>query len=273
LCKIGLLDKELLVGIVTLTTDFGLKDGNVGVMKGVIWGIAPQVRIADLSHQITPQNVPEAALVVLRAAPYFPEGSVHVIVVDPGVGTDRRPIAAQLGTQYYVAPDNGVLTMLLERAEGSNETVEVVHLDKPQYWLKEISHVFHGRDIFAPSGGHLAAGVLLGDLGTPIRDPVRLRLPRPQRSASGWSGEVIHIDHFGNISTNIRIENMGEAPGATIHLCGMEIHGMVRTFGERPPNTLVALYGSTGNLIVSEVNGSAARRIGAQVGDPVEVDL
>jgi S-adenosylmethionine hydrolase len=261
------------VGVVTLTTDFGLKDGNVGVMKGVIWGIAPQVQIADLSHNITPQNVPEAALVVLRAASYFPAGSVHVIVVDPGVGTNRRPIAARLGSQYYVAPDNGVLTMLLERAENLGEAVEIVHLDKPQYWLKEISHVFHGRDIFAPSGGHLAAGVPLGDLGTPIQDALRLKLPRPQRSSTGWSGEVIHIDHFGNISTNIRVENMGEAPAATIRLRGTEIQGMVHTFGERAPGTLVALYGSTGNLIVSEVNGSAARRIGAQVGDPVEVNL
>jgi S-adenosylmethionine hydrolase len=261
------------VSVVTLTTDFGLKDGNVGVMKGVIWGIAPQVQIADLSHNITPQNVPEAALVVLRAAPYFPTGSVHVIVVDPGVGTDRRPIAGRLGTQYYVAPDNGVLTMLLERAKGLNEAMEFVHLDKPQYWLKEVSHVFHGRDIFAPCGGHLAAGVPLGDLGTPIPDPIRLKISKPQRTATGWRGEVIHIDHFGNISTNIRVESMGEAPGATIHLRGIEIHGMVRTFGERAPGTLVALYGSTGNLIVCEVNGNAARHIGVRVGDPVEVEL
>jgi S-adenosylmethionine hydrolase len=265
--------KEIIVGFVTLTTDFGLKDGNVGVMKGVIWGIAPQAQIADLSHHITPQNVPEAALVVLRAAPFFPAGSVHVIVVDPGVGTDRRPIAARLGMQYYVAPDNGVLTMLLERSEGMNETVKVVHLDKPQYWLKEVSHVFHGRDIFAPCGGHLAAGEQLEALGSFIQDPVRLKLPKPQRTASGWSGEVIHVDHFGNISTNIRVENMGEAPGATIRLCETEIQGMVHTFGERPSGTLVALYGSTGNLIVSEVNGSAARRIGARVGDSVEVEL
>jgi S-adenosylmethionine hydrolase len=265
--------KEFIVSVVTLTTDFGLKDGNVGVMKGVIWGIAPQVQIADLSHNITPQNVPEAALVVLRAVPYFPAGSVHVIVVDPGVGTNRRPIAARLGMQYYVAPDNGVLTMLLERAEGLKEVVEFVHLDKPQYWLKEISHVFHGRDIFAPCGGHLAAGVPLGGLGTPIQDPVRLKLPRPQRTTTGWSGEVIHIDHFGNISTNIRVENMGEEPGAMIRLRGTEIQGMVRTFGERTPGTLVALYGSTGNLIICEVNGNAAKRISAQVGDPVEVEL
>jgi S-adenosylmethionine hydrolase len=263
----------VILSFVTLTTDFGLKDGNVGVMKGVIWGIAPQAQIADLSHNISPQNVAEAALILLRSTPYFPPNSIHVVVVDPGVGTERRPIAARLGEQLYVAPDNGVLTMLLERAEAEGQTTQFVHLDKPQYWLTEISHVFHGRDIFAPAGGHLAAGVPLEALGSPINDPLRLALPRPQRTHDGWRGEVIHIDHFGNVSSNIRIEHLGQAPRAIVHVCGVEIHGMVKTFGERPSGELVALYGSTGNLIFSVVNGSAARRLGAKVGDPVEVIL
>ena len=258
---------------VTLTTDFGLKDGNVGVMKGVIWQIAPHAQIADLSHNISPQNVAEAALILLRSTPYFPRDSVHVVVVDPGVGTDRRPIAARLGSQLYVAPDNGVLTLLIERAEQEQETIEFVHLDKPQFWLKEISHVFHGRDIFAPAGGHLAAGKALVEMGTPINDPVRLKLPKPQRTENGLRGEVIHIDHFGNISSNIRIENLGEVKEAIIRLCGTEIHGMVQTFGERPVGELVALYGSTGNLIVSVVNGSAAQRLEAGIVDEIEVTL
>ncbi len=261
------------MSFVTLTTDFGLKDGNVGVMKGVIWGIAHQAQIADLSHNISPQNVAEAALILLRSTPYFPPGSVHVVVVDPGVGTERRPIAARLGEQLYVAPDNGVLTLLLERAETDGQIVRFVHLDQPQYWRAEISHVFHGRDIFAPAGGHLAAGVALEALGSPIDDPVRLALPRPQRTSNVWRGEVIHIDHFGNVSSNIRVENLGDAPRVTVLVCGVEIHGMVKTFGERPSGELVALYGSTGNLIFSVVNGSAARRLEAQVGDPVEVIL
>lgn len=259
------------MSIVTLTTDFGLKDGNVGVMKGVILGIAPEAQIVDISHYISPQNVPEAALILLRSTPYFPGGTVHVIVVDPGVGTERRPIAARIGEQFFVAPDNGVLTMLLERAEERQEPVEIVHLDKPQFWLPEISHVFHGRDIFAPAGGHLAAGVALHELGTTIEDAIRLDLPKPERTSQGWRGQVIHIDHFGNISTNIRYEHLGEAPDATIRIAGTEIDGMVHTFGERPEGELVALYGSTGNLIVSVVNGSAAARLGAQVGDPIEV--
>ena len=258
---------------VTLTTDFGLKDGNVGVMKGVIWRIAPHAKIADLSHNIGPQNVAEAALILMRTTSYFPRDTVHVIVVDPGVGTERRPIAARLGSQLYVAPDNGVLTLLIQRAEQEKERIEFVHLDKPQFWLKEVSHVFHGRDIFAPIGGHLAAGKALVELGTSIDDPIRIQFPKPQRTENGMRGEIIHIDHFGNLSSNIRIEQLGEVKGAKFRLCGTEIHGMVQTFGERPVGELIALYGSSGNLIFSVVNGSAAKRLGAEIGDSVEVIL
>ncbi|MEW5872939.1 MAG: SAM-dependent chlorinase/fluorinase [Chloroflexota bacterium] len=256
-----------------MITDFGLKDGNVGVMKGVIWGIAPQAQIADLSHLIGPQNVPEAALILLRSAPYFPPGSIHVVVVDPGVGTARRPLAAQIGGRYFVGPDNGAISMWLERAESQGEPVRFVHLDRPQYWLPEVSHVFHGRDIFAPAAGHLAAGVALEALGAPVFDPIRLQLPQPERSAQGWRGELIHIDHFGNLASNIRAEHLQGRRAATVRLCGVNISSIVDTFGERPPGELVALLGSTGNLIVSVVNGSAAQRLQARVGDVIEVSF
>lgn len=262
---------EIKLGVITLLTDFGIKDGNVGVMKGVIWQIAPQVQIADLSHTVAPQNVSEAALILLRTAPYFPEGTVHVGVVDPGVGTQRRPIAARLGGQFFVGPDNGMLTMLLERTENLGLPVTFVHLNRPAYWLTEISHVFHGRDIFAPSAAHLANGVPLGDLGETIEDPVRLPLNLPQRTENGWQGEVIHIDHFGNVSSNIRIEHLGYPENVHVTLCGETIDGLVHTFGERQPGEVVALYGSTGNLIVSLVNGSAAEWLGAKLGDRVEL--
>ncbi len=259
--------------LITLLTDFGLKDGNVGVIKGVIWGLAPKAKIADLSHQISPQNVAEAALILVRSAPYFPPGTIHVIVVDPGVGTSRRPIIAQIGIHFYVCPDNGVLTMVLRRAEAEGESVRIIHADNPRYWLPEISHVFHGRDIFAPLAGHLANGVLLQDLGTPVDDPIRLTLPIPERTDYGWKGEVIHIDHFGNISANIRREQLGEPTHVQVQLRGFTIDGLVRTFSERPPGELVALYGSTGNLIISVVNGNAAQRLGARPGDPLEVKV
>jgi S-adenosylmethionine hydrolase len=261
--------------LITLMTDFGLKDGNVGVMKGVILGIAPLVQIVDISHLISPQNLPEAALILLRSAPYFPTDTIHVVVVDPGVGTARRPVAARLGRQYFVGPDNGVITLLLEHAERLGWPVEFVHLDRPQYWLPEVSHVFHGRDIFAPAAAHLAAGVPLTELGTPIGDALRLALPRPERTTSGWRGEIIHIDHFGNLASNIRLEHLPDWQPApekwVVRLGGVEIRGLVKTFGERPAGELVALFGSTGNLIVSVVNGNAAQRLAAQLGDAFEI--
>ncbi len=245
----------------------------MGVMKGVIWGIAPGVLIADLSHNISPQNVHEACLILARSAPYFPPGTIHVVVVDPGVGTSRRPIAARLGKQYFVGPDNGIITLLMERLQAEGKPVEFVHTDKPEYWLSEVSHVFHGRDIFSPVAAHLANGVNLNKLGTSITDPVLLALPQPQRTANGWLGEIIHIDHFGNISTNILKAQLGEPATVQVRICGVSIDGLVHTFGERSPGDLVALYGSTGNLIVSEVNGSAAMRLDAAIGDKVKVEI
>jgi len=265
------------VAIITLMTDFGIKDGNVGVMKGVIWGICPQAQISDLSHMIGPQNVREASLILLRSAPYFPKGTVHVVVVDPGVGTARRPMAAMIGDCFYVGPDNGVITLLLEHAEKENRSCKFIRLDRTKYWLPDVSHVFHGRDIFSPVGAHLANSVPLSELGTEFSDPVRLQLPHPQRTNTGWRGEVIHVDHFGNISSNIRVENLGDdlqkKDKIIVKLNGVEIKGMVDTFGERPDGEVVALLGSTGNLIVSVVNGSAANKLNVKVGDGIEAIL
>lgn len=258
-------------------TDFGIKDGNVGVMKGVIWGICPEAHIADLSHMVGPQNIAEAALILFRSAPYFPRNTIHVVVVDPGVGTARRPMAAKIGDQFYVGPDNGTITMLLERAEQQKQPSEFVELTDPTYRLPAVSHVFHGRDIFAPAAGHLASGVPLGKLGPGFNDPVRLNLPKPVRTASGWKGEVIHIDHFGNVASNIRIEQMqsdlSDKGRIRVRLAGAEVKGLVDTFGERSVGDLVALFGSTGNLIVSVVNGNAAERLGVKTGDPFEALL
>jgi len=263
------------MSVITLMTDFGIKDGNVGVMKGVIWGICPAAQISDLSHTIQAQNIREAGYILARSAPYFPKGSIHVVVVDPGVGTARRPMAARIGDWHYVGPDNGTITSWLKRAEQEGWQREFVELNRPQYWLKDISHVFHGRDIFSPVAAHLANGVALSELGKSFDNPVRLELPQPERTDQGWRGEVIHIDHFGNISTNIRIENLGDAlykkENVLVHLNGTEINGMVDTFGERPVGELVALIGSTGNLGIAVVNGNAQQRLGTKVGDGVEV--
>ncbi|HLO31952.1 MAG TPA: SAM-dependent chlorinase/fluorinase [Anaerolineales bacterium] len=261
--------------VITLTTDFGIKDGTVGVMKGVIWGICPSAQISDLSHMISAQNIREAALIFARSVPYFPKDSVHVVVVDPGVGTKRRPMAAKIGEWFFVGPDNGIITILLERAEQQGWQTEFVELDRPQYWLQDISHVFHGRDIFSPVAAHLANGEPLGELGSPFKDPVRLELPRPEKTEHGWQGEVIHIDHFGNVSTNIRIEHLGDIlrgkENINVRLKGREINGMVNTFGERPAGDLIALMGSTGYLGIAVVNSNAAEMLDVKVGDTVEV--
>jgi S-adenosyl-L-methionine hydrolase (adenosine-forming) len=261
--------------VITLMTDFGIKDGNVGVMKGVIWGICPTAQISDLSHLIQAQNIREAAYVLGRAVPYFPKVSIHVVVVDPGVGTQRRPMAAQIGDWFYVGPDNGTITGLLERAEQEGWQTTFVGLNKRKYWLPIISFVFHGRDIFSPVAAHLANGVSIHELGTSFDDPVRLQLPKPKQTDRGWRGEVTHIDHFGNISTNIRAEHLGEAmkqkEKILVRLSEREIQGMVNTFGERPVGELIAFIGSTGNLGIAVVNGNAAQLLGAKVGDVVEV--
>ena len=263
------------MSVITLMTDFGIKDGNVGVMKGVIWGICPTAQISDLSHMIQAQNIREAGYILARSAPYFPKGSILVVVVDPGVGTARRPMVARIGDWFYVGPDNGTITAWLERADQEGWQTEFVELNRPQYWLQTISHVFHGRDIFSPVAAHLANGVSLNELGTSFDNPVQLELPEPERLQNGWRGEVIHIDHFGNVSTNIRIENLGDAmnkkENILVRLNGIAINGMVDTFGERPVEELVALIGSTGNLGIAVVNGNAQQRLGTKVGDGVEV--
>jgi S-adenosylmethionine hydrolase len=263
--------------VITLMTDFGIKDGNVGVMKGVIWGICPNAQISDLSHMVQAQNIREAAYIFARTVPYFPKGSVHVVVVDPGVGTERRPMAAQIGDWFYVGPDNGTITGLFERAEQAGWQTTFIELNEKKYWLPAVSFVFHGRDIFSPVAAHLANGVPLQDLGTPFNDPVHLELPKPEMTKNGWRGEVTHIDYFGNIGSNIRVENLGGAmeqkENIIVRINGVEIKGMVNTFGERPVGELIALLGSTGNLLISAVNGNAVQRLGTKIGDTVEVYL
>lgn len=258
--------------IITLLTDFGLSDGYAGVMKGVIWGIAPQVQIADISHAIHPQDVLQGCLALKRTARFFPPDTIHVAVVDPGVGTHRRPLAMRLGAQTFVGPDNGLFTAVLEVAESRGEKIQIVHLNQPQYWLPEVSHVFHGRDIFAPSAAHLANGTLIGSMGIPIQDPVRLHIPTPKFAPSGSCiGQVTEIDYFGNLSTNISRSDLITWEAVQVGIKNLQIDGLVNTFGERSPGTLIALFGTADDLVISVVNGSAALLLGAKVGDVVEV--
>lgn len=257
--------------VITLTTDFGSGDHEAGVLKGVIWNIAPQARIADLSHDITPQYILEAALLLWRAAPFFPDGAIHVAVVDPGVGTSRRGIAAHLGTQFFVGPDNGLLSLLLVRAEENGQPTSFIQLDHPEFWLPDVSSVFHGRDIFAPVAGHLAAGLPFDMLGSAIKDPIRIEMPTPTRTADGWLGQVIHIDHFGNLGTNLSGNHLKGMKEVRVKIKGEQITGLVSTFSERPVGSMIALLDSSGSLAISVVNGSAAQVLAVEVGDNFEV--
>lgn len=258
--------------VITLLTDFGLRDGYPAVMKGVIYQIAPDVRIVDVSHFVRPQNIIEGGLILDRTYPFFPAGTIHVVVVDPGVGTKRRPIAAHLGDQFYVCPDNGLLTLPLEAAERSGAPVEIVHLNQPRFWLKNVSNVFHGRDIFSPAAAHLANGVALQEMGDLISDPLRVHPPQPVPIGNGWRGEITAIDHFGNLSTNFPaslVAGLGDGLGVAIG--GQVISGLVKTFGERNIGDLVAFIDSDDMLAIAVVNGSAAQRLDPKIGDPVEV--
>jgi len=257
--------------VLSITTDFGLTNGFVGVMKGVIYGIAPDVKIVDLSQLISAQNVLEGAYTMWRAVPFFPPGSVHVGVVDPGVGTKRRPIGAHLGDQYFIAPDNGLLTPLILDAEQNNGIMEFVHLDNPDYWLPKISNTFHGRDIFAPTGAHLAAGVPLSELGTPITDPVRLDLPRPEKTENGWLAHVTIIDIFGNLTTDLPADALDGNQDVIIRIHDREIDGIIESYGHREMGDLVAVVDSEDYIEVSVVNGNAKQALNAQTGDIVEV--
>jgi S-adenosylmethionine hydrolase len=257
---------------ITLLTDFGTTEGEHAVMKGVIWNIVPGNPIADLTHDISPQNILEASLVLERTVHYFPPETVHIVVVDPGVGTSRRPIAAQFGDQFFVGPDNGVCTPLLERAERENKTVEIVHLDKPKFWLEKVCSIFHGRDIFSPCGAYIAKGVPLKELGTPITDIIRFHRPTPKIREDGAECEVLHIDYYGNIIVNIQREDLEGLRPMKISIGGAILDGMKDTFGDVPEGELVAVYSPTDYLLIAVRNGNAAQRLGVRRGDPVGID-
>ncbi len=256
--------------VITLLTDFGNKDGFVGTIKGVIWGIFPTAQIADISHEISPQNVLEGAITLLRAVPYFPAGTVHIAVVDPGVGTSRRPMAAQLGGQYFVGPDNGIFTPFIEAARVAGLETHFVALDQPRYWLQNISRTFHGRDIFAPVGAYLAAGVTLDELGTPFSDPVLLPLSKPVRTPDGFNAHIAAIDVFGNCATDLPWPEVA-GRHLLIRIKDYVIRGLSPSYGHHQPGELIALVDSEDYIEVAVVNGSAAKTLGARVGDPVEI--
>jgi S-adenosylmethionine hydrolase len=254
--------------ILTLTTDFGLTDHYVGVMKGVILGIAPRARIVDLSHQVNPYEIGEAAFLIAQAYRYFPKKTVHVIVVDPGVGTARRPIVAEAAGQYFVAPDNGVLGMIY-----ACEKHKVRALGNDRYFLKPVSRTFHGRDIFSPVAAHLARGVPPGRMGRIVQDYLRPAAATPERTGKHfWTGCVLKVDHFGNVVTNFRLSDMGGRRFELV-LGPHVVSKLAGNYAECRPGELFLIEGSSGYLEISTGQGSAARILGFAAGAPVEVRI
>lgn len=253
--------------IITLTTDFGLRDPFVGVMKGVILGICPAARLVDLSHEVAPRDVLEAALVIESSARFFPRDTVHLAVVDPGVGGQRRALAISAAGQCFVGPDNGLFTATL-----AEPGWVAVSLENPTYRLPEVSQTFHGRDLFAPAAAHLAAGVALERLGSRVTDPVRLPLPDCRFEDGAWVGEVIGADRFGNLITSVMARRLGE-PGAgwVVEVGGRALGGLARCYAEGPEGEPGAIIGSTGRVEVFVRNGSARALLGAERGTPVQV--
>jgi S-adenosylmethionine hydrolase len=256
----------LAVSLITLTTDFGLADSYVAVMKGVILGIDPTATIVDISHDIAPQDVGEAAYAVYASYPYFPPDTIHVVVVDPGVGGQRRAIALRVAQACFVAPDNGVLSYVLTR-EGMREAVS---LTNSRYHCPTVSHTFHGRDIFAPVAAHLARGVPLNELGEPLTEIVTFPLPQPQVLPDGdVVGHVLHIDRFGNLILDVREGDCILSEGLVLEVAGRRIQGLGRTFTDVPVGELVAYIGSSGHLEIALREGSAAQSLDMEIGDKI----
>lgn len=264
--------------IITLTTDFGSTDSYVGVMKGVILSICPTAHIIDISHAIPPQQIAAGVRVLAQAVPYFPAHSVHVVVVDPGVGSARRPIALASSHGRFVGPDNGLFGAVWQQGQQAG-MVRGVLLDNPAYWLPSVSATFHGRDLFAPVAAHLAAGVALERLGSPLAQPQMLALPEPQQlSATELRGEVVAIDHFGNCISNISRTAL-DALGSCATLSATFGAGsstppslaLRRTYADVPVGAPVALIGSSGYLELAVREGHASQHYGITTGAPVVV--
>jgi len=258
--------------VVTLLTDFGLMDPFVGMMKGVMLQINPALQIVDLCHRVQPQNVRQVAFMLMTSCGYFPRGTIHVAVVDPGVGSGRNILACRTERFYFVAPDNGLLGPILEQ----EETCACVSVSNPRYFLEQVSQTFHGRDIFAPAAANLSLGVALEELGSPTPPAVRFNFPQPRQvDERTVIGEVLYTDRFGNLVTNLHEEDIrrvgGETGAVHISVGGNTIQGLSPSYAAERPGILLALTGSTGFLEVAVNLGSAQEFLAVDIGAQVEL--
>jgi len=257
--------------IITLTTDFGASDHFTGAMKGVILGICPTAQIVDITHQVQPFEVSDGAFTIAQAFHYFPKKTIHVVVVDPGVGSARRPLVAEAAGQYFIAPDNGVLSMVF-----ASEKQQVRHLTNLRYFLRPVSRTFHGRDIFAPVAAYLASGILPSRFGPKIKDYLRLTFEKPVRTGKkSWTGSILKVDRFGNLITNLDVHGVADVSTRPFKLkVGTRvIQRLALTFAECEPGELFVIAGSSGYLEVATNQGSAASLLGCGAGSPVELTI
>ena len=268
--------------VITLTTDFGLDDPFVGIMKGVILNIVPDAQIIDITHNIEPQNITQPALILNATYPWFPRKTVHVVVVDPGVGSvlkakgktkktagpiNRRAMVVQSKFQTFIGPDNGVLTL------GIQPDSRVYEITNKKYFLKNVSNTFHGRDVFAPCAGWIASGIAHAKMGPRVLKPVRLDFPQPLLKETSLHGEIIHIDHFGNLTTNISAELIHETfpPSATINvqIGKHRIEGLVTGYYQMKDNQPGAIINSWNQLEIFYREDNARKKLKARVGQSV----
>lgn len=256
--------------IITLTTDFGTGSPYVAQMKGVMLSINHAAVLVDVTHDIPPQDIRQGAIVMEDVAPRFPNGSIHICVVDPGVGTERRIVCAEVAGRYFIAPDNGLLSRLVT----GDWKARCVAVTKRDYWLDVVSSTFHGRDIMAPVAAHLSLGISLEDLGETVDELIPLSWPEATFDGNTIRGSIVAKDSFGNLITDIdsgHMARVGYPDAAKIFCGGQMISGIVNTYGRLPIGSLIALFGSGGKLEIAVVNGNAAKRLGVKIGDTVRV--
>ncbi len=252
--------------VITLLTDFGTADAYVGILHGTILRINPAATVVDLCHEVPPQDVRAGAFILSTAYPYFAPDTIHVAVVDPGVGGERQAIAVRTARGVFLAPDNGLLSYVLAR----EPVQQMVQLTNSTYWLAPLSHTFHGRDVFAPVAAHLSLGVPLGDLGRATDHAMRFAIPVARADEDGTiHGEVLHVDRFGNLITNLTQELLPLGQQLQIQVAGRQIRGPAESYSQAGEGELLALFGSSGYLEIALRNGSAATALQAGPGTPV----
>ncbi|MBL7130358.1 MAG: SAM-dependent chlorinase/fluorinase [Candidatus Omnitrophica bacterium] len=255
------------MSIITLLTDLGYKDNFVGVMKGIILGINPKVHIVDLCHEVEPQDITGAAFALKTAYKYFPKDTIHLVIIDPGVGSQRLPILVKTKDYYFIGPDNGVLSLALEE----QEIESIIYLDNYEFHLRPVSNTFHARDIFAPVAVHLSKGISYQLFGKGIKDYKKIKLPKPIISSSSIVGEIIYMDRFGNLFTNISQDLRNKIKRPRIKIKDKLIRSIKSSYAQVKPNNLLAIWGSSGFLEIAVNLGSAKDKLIAKIGDKVEI--